>query len=217
MKKIDPTVQTALKKAGFYKGKIDGLAGKQTDAAIEAFQTAHGLKPDGIVGARTMAALFPVETKPAPGIGHNSAGASLFDDASERNLSKAHPLLQRVIRQARKHVAFRVLDSTRGEKAQTVAYKTGKSKAKFGQSAHNYIPAVAVDLFPAPYDWNDIEAFDAMAEIIMSIAKVLGVPIRWGGDWNRDGDKTKSDAWDKPHFELDPWRKYVTPGNLVRP
>ena len=36
---------------------VDGIRGPNTDAAIRAFQESHGLKPDGIVGRFTMAAL----------------------------------------------------------------------------------------------------------------------------------------------------------------
>lgn len=50
-------VQTALKKAGFYKGVIDGKTGPQTKKAIKNFQKANGLKADGIVGKKTALAL----------------------------------------------------------------------------------------------------------------------------------------------------------------
>ena len=46
-------IQTALKKAGFYKGEIDGKIGPRTKAAIRAFQKAKKLNPDGVVGAKT--------------------------------------------------------------------------------------------------------------------------------------------------------------------
>ena len=45
--------QTALKKAGFYKGDIDGKSGPQTKKAIKAFQKSKGLSPDGVIGVRT--------------------------------------------------------------------------------------------------------------------------------------------------------------------
>ncbi len=53
------TVQAALKEAGFYKGALDGKVGKQTIDAISAFQRAHNLKADGIVGRQTWQLLYP--------------------------------------------------------------------------------------------------------------------------------------------------------------
>lgn len=50
-------MQKALKAAGYYTGPIDGKIGPKTRAAIEAFQTAKGLKVDGKVGPRTWAEL----------------------------------------------------------------------------------------------------------------------------------------------------------------
>lgn len=46
-------IQIALKKAGFYKGDIDGKAGSQTTNAIKAFQKSKGLIADGVVGQKT--------------------------------------------------------------------------------------------------------------------------------------------------------------------
>ncbi len=46
-------IQTALKHAGFYQGKIDGQIATQTKEAIKKFQEANGLNPDGVVGSRT--------------------------------------------------------------------------------------------------------------------------------------------------------------------
>lgn len=46
-------IQTALKNAGYYLGSVDGRPGKQTREAIQAFQKANNLKPDGKVGKET--------------------------------------------------------------------------------------------------------------------------------------------------------------------
>ena len=46
-------VQTALNRAGFDPGPADGKMGKKTKAAIKAFQRAHNLTPDGVVGEKT--------------------------------------------------------------------------------------------------------------------------------------------------------------------
>lgn len=50
-------IQTALKAAGVYEGKVDGNIGPMTKRAIEKFQTANGLKADGKVGPKTWTAL----------------------------------------------------------------------------------------------------------------------------------------------------------------
>ena len=50
-------IQTALKAAGFYSGTIDGKIGARTKKAVIDFQKANGLKADGKVGPKTMAAL----------------------------------------------------------------------------------------------------------------------------------------------------------------
>lgn len=52
-------IQTALKNAGLYSGKIDGKIGPGSKKAIEAFQKQQGLKADGKVGPKTWAALEP--------------------------------------------------------------------------------------------------------------------------------------------------------------
>lgn len=46
-------IQQALKNAGLYNGKIDGVKGKGTRRAIKDFQKANGLKADGVVGSKT--------------------------------------------------------------------------------------------------------------------------------------------------------------------
>ncbi|HIK27531.1 MAG: peptidoglycan-binding protein [Oscillatoriaceae bacterium SKW80] len=51
------TVQTVLKEGGFYHGKIDGIFGKITDAAVRALQKSFDLVQDGVVGPRTWWAL----------------------------------------------------------------------------------------------------------------------------------------------------------------
>jgi peptidoglycan L-alanyl-D-glutamate endopeptidase CwlK len=80
----------------------------------------------------------------------------------------------------------------------------GNSKVKWPNSKHNSKPSRAVDI--APYingklSWKDEDCV-ALSKHILGVASRLGVPLRWGGDFNMDGDKTKYDAWDKPHYEL---------------
>ncbi|MBU1912234.1 MAG: peptidoglycan-binding protein [Candidatus Omnitrophica bacterium] len=46
-------IQQALKNAGLYEGKIDGILGPMTREAIKSFQSQNGLKSDGKVGSMT--------------------------------------------------------------------------------------------------------------------------------------------------------------------
>ena len=51
------TLQTKLKSWGYYTGSVDGIYGSQTVKAVKYFQSKNGLAVDGIVGAKTAAAL----------------------------------------------------------------------------------------------------------------------------------------------------------------
>lgn len=51
------TVQTKLKRWGYYSGAVDGIYGAKTKAAVKTFQRKNGLAVDGIVGPKTAAAL----------------------------------------------------------------------------------------------------------------------------------------------------------------
>jgi peptidoglycan hydrolase-like protein with peptidoglycan-binding domain len=51
-------VQALFAANGIPTGPVDGIFGPLTEAAVRAFQEAHGLQVDGIVGRQTLAALF---------------------------------------------------------------------------------------------------------------------------------------------------------------
>lgn len=51
------TIQTKLKLWGYYAGNVDGIYGPQTVAAVKYFQRTNKLVVDGIVGAKTAAAI----------------------------------------------------------------------------------------------------------------------------------------------------------------
>jgi peptidoglycan hydrolase-like protein with peptidoglycan-binding domain len=50
-------VQARLGSLGFYSGTVDGVWGEGTQAAIESFQRARGLQPDGQLGPATISAM----------------------------------------------------------------------------------------------------------------------------------------------------------------
>ena len=51
------TIQTKLKKWGYYTGTVDGIYGAKTTSAVKYFQRKNGLTADGIVGKKTAAAM----------------------------------------------------------------------------------------------------------------------------------------------------------------
>ena len=70
-------VQQRLADLGYYTGKVDGIWGSKTLAAVKSFQKAKGLVQDGIVGAKTEKAL---------GITLSSGGASSSNNSTDVNL-----------------------------------------------------------------------------------------------------------------------------------
>lgn len=64
-------LQKRLKALGHYAGAVDGIFGHGTEAAVMAFQRAHGMRADGYAGPKTLDALAdkpaqPPESAPAP-------------------------------------------------------------------------------------------------------------------------------------------------------
>ncbi len=51
--KFSPFIQETLDSKGYYFGKIDGVFGSQTQAAIKSFQSDKQIIVDGVIGAQT--------------------------------------------------------------------------------------------------------------------------------------------------------------------
>ncbi len=62
------SLQQRLLALGYDSGRADGVFDAGTQAAVRAYQRAHGLSADGIAGAKTLASLYalPVQTAPQP-------------------------------------------------------------------------------------------------------------------------------------------------------
>ncbi len=125
-----------------------------------------------------------------------------FSPSSRERLSECHPTLIAVLNRAIKLKDFTVLEGHRREERQNVMFRTGKSKLKWPNSKHNQSPSLAVDIAPYPIDWNDFREFDYLAGLVIGIGHQMGVEIRWGGDWNRNGALSDNRFNDLPHFEL---------------
>lgn len=106
---------------------------------------------------------------------------------------------------------FFVNEGLRTKARQLELFNAKPPKTKTLNSRH--LTGHAVDLYPVAVNgeipWGDVKKFDAIAKAMFTAAKQLGIELRWGGDFNRDGDATTKDAWDKPHFELVDCRQFV--------
>jgi hypothetical protein len=125
-----------------------------------------------------------------------------FSKQSEQRLQTCHADLQKVLHGAIKLINFTIIEAERNEPAQNAAFAAGKSKLKYPHSKHNHRPSLAVDIAPFPLDWNNRERFALLAGVMLATAASLGIRLRWGGDWNANGEMSDNKFDDLPHFEL---------------
>jgi peptidoglycan LD-endopeptidase CwlK len=122
--------------------------------------------------------------------------------------AELHPKWQRVIDRLVELLTkdgrydVKLLDGWRSHAEQLAAYKSGKSQKKPGTSLHETWPSRAVDMTLYPVRWKDEIGFGVLAGFAFAAAALEGVRIRWGGDWDQDGDTTDETFRDLNHFEL---------------
>ena len=121
---------------------------------------------------------------------------------SKQRLEGVHPDLVRVVKRAIRSTIcdFTVLEGVRSEERQRKLFQAGASKIM--NSRH--LTGHAVDLGAyldggVRWDWP---LYYQIAAAMMMAAVEEGVTIRWGGDWDSDGDYTDEKWRDGPHFEL---------------
>jgi len=128
-----------------------------------------------------------------------------FGPTSRKKLKTCHPKLQKILNEAIKYIDFSVLEGHRNQARQDRFFKMGASKLKWPNSKHNSYPSNAVDIAPYPILWEGKQAkerFYYMQGIIKGIAESMNIKIRFGGDWDSDGDITDQSFNDLPHIEL---------------
>jgi peptidoglycan L-alanyl-D-glutamate endopeptidase CwlK len=117
-----------------------------------------------------------------------------------------HPDLQKVCDESIKYYDFVISEGFRGKDAQNAAYNKGASQKQWPNGEHNHMPSTAMDCYPWPVDWSDAEKNTQrtvlMAGIMLGVAHMLGIKLRWGGDWNQDGDTRDEHFRDYGHLEL---------------
>ena len=132
-----------------------------------------------------------------------------FGLESKRELATVHPSLIQIADMAITIMDFKVIQGGRSLEESIINVARGVSRLKDpSKSKHIVQPdgyAHAFDL--APYglkgvDWQDTEMFCVLAGVILACAHILGVKIRWGGDWDSDGSTRDEKFRDYGHFEL---------------
>jgi len=117
-------------------------------------------------------------------------------------LKSCHPDLRRIADKLAARLEFIVVCGHRSEADQAAAVKNKTSKLHWPQSKHNMFPSRAFDLARHPLDWTDIDGFKSLGAEVKKVADELGIKVRWGGDWDMDGDTSDQRFNDYPHFEL---------------
>lgn len=156
--------------------------------------------------------------------------AYILGATSRARLTGVHPRLRAVVERAIQisAVDFKVVEGVRSDEQAYVNFGKGRTAAQCrvaGCPEKHAQPRAAkvtwltnplntnhrkqrdgfghaVDLLPAPYDWKDTKPFDQVAAAMFAAAKELGVAVRWGADWDRDGKPRERGETDSPHFEL---------------
>jgi peptidoglycan L-alanyl-D-glutamate endopeptidase CwlK len=140
-----------------------------------------------------------------------------YGSGSQSKLDTCHPVLQEIAKEAL-HLSpydITIVHGWRDMETQNALEEDGKSTKRFPDSRHNKTDAPNVidphhmsdALDFAPYVkgtiyWDDIMIFAVVAGCFFAAAKSLGYTIRWGGDWDSDGQTTDQTLLDWGHLEI---------------
>tara|TARA_R100001594_G_scaffold109350_1_gene144089 strand:- start:104 stop:484 length:381 start_codon:yes stop_codon:yes gene_type:complete len=121
-----------------------------------------------------------------------------FGKRSRERLKGVRPELINVLNELIKIMDVTIIEGLRTQERQDELVAKGASKTKYSK----HIEGRAVDLAPYPIDWEDRERFHYMGGMIRGIAKNMNVNVRWGGDWDSDGEIADNSFDDLVHVEL---------------
>lgn len=83
--------------------------------------------------------------------------------------------------------------------------KKGVTYSPGGSSPHNF--GCAVDLVHGVKHWElSVDSWRIIGHLGQEVARQNGIRIRWGGDWDGDGDLHDQRLFDPAHWELKDWR-----------
>lgn len=97
----------------------------------------------------------------------------------------------------RRNIPLFPVDGFRDAETQDRLFKQGVTKARAGQSPHNY--GLAVDVVHSTKFWDlTRRQWDVIGLIGKEAARKANVKVTWGGDWS---------FYDPAHWELRDWKK----------
>jgi len=125
---------------------------------------------------------------------------------SKRHYDTLDPCLKKIMDRVLQEVAdISLISGHRTPDEQYDLWVAGKTTVRWPDSKHNAIPSRAVDFQPYPYPDSEEKLWGALGYIAgraIEIAREDGIILRWGGDWDRDGDMTDQSFDDLFHLEI---------------
>lgn len=137
-----------------------------------------------------------------------------FGKKSLVQFNTLHPNLKLWLNVCIQVVDFSIIEGLRDRETQDLYFQLETSHLKYPESRHNRTkdPALqemsssfsdAVDVIPYPSGYTNPELQIYQAGIMLGIAILMGLNIRWGGMW--DGKRINNQEgnfWDPWHFEI---------------
>ena len=121
-----------------------------------------------------------------------------FGKRSKQRLKGVDAKLVNVLNELVKIMDVTIIEGLRSQERQNELVAKGASKTKYSK----HIEGKAVDVAPYPIDWEDRDRFHYMGGMVRGIGHQLGVNIRWGGDWDSDGETKDNSFDDLVHVEI---------------
>ena len=134
-----------------------------------------------------------------------------YGRSSIERLNTVHPILRQIFINVLNYgiMDVSIIYGARGKDDQNSLFKKGLSKVEWPNSKHNirdhWSKSQAVDAAPfingsASFNYNHC---CYLAGLAMGEAKRMGVRVRWGGDWDEDGEAITDQSFnDLLHFEI---------------
>ena len=105
---------------------------------------------------------------------------------------------------------FAIICGHRDEEAQALAFLLGNSETEWPESSHNMSPSNALDFAPwlllpngrKGIPWGDTHSFAILGGMFILAGKILSTRIRYGGDWDMDGNTKDQTLMDWGHIEV---------------